>query len=212
MKDQKPISHEEGRKAVDWSEVHRRLAAIQRTIERGATRSLDEKRAILKARARALAQDPNEQKPISETLEVLEFLLANESYGIESSFVRELYRVKNFTPLPGTPAFVRGITSVRGEILSVIDMKRFFALPEMETTDHNQVIIVRNDAMEFCILADQISGVRLIPLEDIQPPPPTLTGISAEYLRGVTSDRTVVLDAEKILSDRKIVVDEEVRT
>jgi purine-binding chemotaxis protein CheW len=212
MTDSKPITQGQETKAIDWSEVHQRLAAIQRAIERGATPSPDEKKAILKARARALAQNPNEQKTISETVEILEFLLGNESYGIETSFVRELYRVKDFTPLPGTPAFVLGITSVRGEILSVIDMKKFFALPEMETTDHNKVIIVHNEAMEFCIPADYISGVRLLPLEDIKPPPPTLTGISTEYLRGVTSERMVILDAEKILSDKKIVVDEEVRT
>jgi purine-binding chemotaxis protein CheW len=211
MKDKKPVSQGEETKAIDWSEVHRRLEATQAAIERGTTPSPDEKRAILKARAKALAQDPNEKKAAGETIEVLEFLLGDESYGIEATFVREVYPLKELTPLPGTPSFVLGITNVRGEILSVIDMKKFLDLPEMETTDHNRVVIVHNESMEFGILADHIPGVRLIRLEDIRPPPPTLTGISAEYLRGVTSERTVILDAGEILSDKKIVVDEAVR-
>ena len=211
MKDKKSISQGEETKAIDWSEVHRRLEATQAVIERGTTPSPDEKRAILKARAKALAQDPNEKEAVGEAIEVLEFLLGDESYGIEATFVREVYPLKELTPLPGTPSFVLGVINVRGEILSVVDMKKFFDLPEMETTDHDKVVIVHNESMEFGILADHIPGVRLIRLEDIQPPPPTLTGISAEYLRGVTSERTVILDAGEILSDKKIVVDEAVR-
>jgi len=210
MKDLNPRAQET--KSIEWEEIYHRLEAIQQTIERGATPSPDKKKAVLKARARALAQNSNEQSALAETVEVLEFQLGSESYGIETRFVRELYRAKKFAFLPGVPSFVLGITSVRGEILSVIDLKKFFALPGVETIEHNRVIIVQNEVMEFCIPVDNITGVRLIPLEDIKPPPPTLTPITREYLRGVTSDRTVLLDGEKILTDRKLMVDEVVRT
>jgi purine-binding chemotaxis protein CheW len=64
--------------------------------------------------------------------------------------------------------------------------------------------------MHFGVLADAILGVRRVPVADIQPSLPTLTGIREQYLRGVTSERTIVLDAEKLLADRKIVVQEQV--
>ncbi len=210
MKDLCPRAQET--RSIEWEEIQHRLEAIQQTIELGDTPSPEKKKAILKARARALAQNPNDQSALAETLEVLEFQLSGERYGVETRFVRELYRAKNFTFLPGVPPFVLGITSVRGEILSVIDLKKFFALPAVEAIEHNKVIIIQNEVMEFCIPADNISGVRLIPLEDIKPPPPTLTAITREYLRGVTSDRTVILDGEKILTDGKLVVDDVIRT
>jgi purine-binding chemotaxis protein CheW len=64
--------------------------------------------------------------------------------------------------------------------------------------------------MRFGILADAIIGVHAIPVADIQASLPTLTGIREEYLKGVTPDRTVILDAEKLLADERIVVQEQV--
>jgi purine-binding chemotaxis protein CheW len=64
--------------------------------------------------------------------------------------------------------------------------------------------------MVFGILADAIVGVRSIPLDTIQPSLPTLTGVRAAYLKGVTSDHMVILDAGALLSDRQVIVLEEV--
>jgi purine-binding chemotaxis protein CheW len=73
-----------------------------------------------------------EEKAYDEYIEVVEFLLAHEKYGIESKCVREVYPLKELTPVPCTPSFVRSIINVRGKILSVIDIKKFFELPEDE--------------------------------------------------------------------------------
>jgi purine-binding chemotaxis protein CheW len=72
------------------------------------------------------------------------------------------------------------------------------------------VVIVHDGKMEFGILADAVLGVQDIMLSDLQPALPTLTGIREEFLRGVTRERMVVLDAQKLLSDKNIVVHEEV--
>lgn len=169
----------------------------------------DNKGELLKARAIALAKKP-EKKDSDEYIEVVEFQLAHEKYAIQSAFISEVYPLKELTPVPCTPQFVAGIINVRGKIISVIDIKKFFELPGKGITDLNKVIIIHNGLLEFGILADAVLGATQIPLRDIQPSLPTLTGIRAEYLRGVTKEGLVVLDAEKILSDKKIVVHEEV--
>lgn len=194
----------------DWSEIHRRIEIAQAGLEQGVTRSVEEKNAILKTRAKALAREAEEKTAVEEYLEVVEFVLGYETYGIESSYVREVYPLKELTPLPGTPPFVLGIINVRGRILSVIDIKKFFDLPDKGLTDLNKVIILRSDSMEFGILADTILGVRAVSLNALQPSLPTLTGIREEYLKGVTGERLVVLDAQKLLSDEKVIVNEQV--
>lgn len=168
-----------------------------------------DKKKLLKARAAALAKNP-EKKEASEYIEVVEFLLASERYCIQSGYVSEVYPLKELTPVPCTPKFVAGIINARGKIISVIDIKKFFELPEKGISDLNKVIIIHNRVMEFGILADAVFGAGRIPLRDIQPSLPTLTGIRAGYLRGLTKEGLVVLDAEKILSDKKIVIHEEV--
>ena len=69
---------------------------------------------------------------------------------------------------------------------------------------------MRTPRLELGILADEIIGVRFIAPQEIQASLPTLTGVRADYLRGVTSDRTVVLDAVRLLADEKLIVRDEV--
>jgi purine-binding chemotaxis protein CheW len=207
MKDEE--ASRKGPRTIDWEEVNRRLTAARTTIEKGWMPTPEEKRNILRNRAKTLAHETAKDDS-SEKIEVLEFLLAYERYGIESSFVREVYPLKDLTPVPCTPMHVLGIINVRGQILSVIDLKKFFDLPEKGLGDLNKVIILKGDAMEFGVLADVILGVSTLPLSTLQQALPTLTGIREEYLKGISEDRTTILDGAKILSDAKIVVNEEV--
>jgi len=205
-----PPSREQKKAAVDWRDIERRMAAVRAAIERGSTPPPEETQRILKARAQALALEPVQAEAANERLEVVEFLLAYERYAVESRYVREVYPLESLTPLPCTPVFVLGIVNLRGEILSVIDIKKFFDLPEQGLTDLNKLVVLRSENMLFGILADAISEVRRIPITGIQPSLPTLTGIREAYLRGVTPDRTIILDAEKLLSDANIIVQEQV--
>jgi len=170
----------------------------------------EEEQGILHARARALAREPDREKAREASLEIMEFLLGYETYGIEMSWVREALPLKDLTPVPCTPPFVLGLIGVRGQILSVIDIRKFFDLPEKGLTDLNKVIVIRDEGMEFGILADAVLGVRSIPLTGLQPSLPTLTGVREEYLRGVTQERLVVLDGRKLLNDKRLVVHEEI--
>jgi len=167
---------------------------------------------ILRERARLLARVP-EREPVTGTvLELLEFSLAQERYAVENRFVLEVCPLKELTPLPCTPPFLLGIVNVRGRILPVLDLKRFFDLPENGLTDLHRIILVRGAGLELGLLADAITGVRSMAADSLQPSLPTLTGIREDYLKGVTAERLVVLDLARILADPKIVVHEEVES
>ena len=170
----------------------------------------DIQRIILKKRAAALAVEPKEDGTENDLIEIVEFLLADEYYAIESVFISEVCHLKDLTPIPCTPAFVLGVINLRGTILSVIDLRTFFELPNKGLSDLNKVIVLNDGVMEFGILADVIRGVRLISVKTLQASLPTLTNIRADYLKGVSEERLVVLDGGKILSDQRMVVHEDV--
>ncbi|MBC8458697.1 MAG: purine-binding chemotaxis protein CheW, partial [Deltaproteobacteria bacterium] len=153
---------------IDWQEVNQRLESAQIALESGLTLTSEEKKRILKARARVLAREADKELLDQDYLEVVEFLLAYETYGIESAYVREIYPLTEITLLPGTPPFVRGIVNIRGQILSVIDLKKFFELPEKGLTDLNKIIIIRDDNMGFGVLADAVLGIRKLPVREIE--------------------------------------------
>jgi purine-binding chemotaxis protein CheW len=167
-------------------------------------------RQLLHARALTLARPPERAAASDSMFELLEFRLAHERYALENKWVREVSNFKELTPLPCCPPFVLGIVNVRGRILPVLDIKRFFDLPEKGLTDLHRIILVGGNDLELGLLADTIVGVRSIPTADLQPPLPTLTGVRGDYLKGVTAERLVVLDLARILADPKIIVHEEV--
>lgn len=194
---------------VDWNEIKSSVNTLQESLDRENILPPEEKHTLLKARAQTLAVETKDEAAQKESVEIVVFNLASETYGIGSTFIREVYPLKDFTTLPGTPAFVLGIVNVRGQIISVIDLKKFFNLPEKGLGELNKVIIIRNERMEFGILADIIHGTRSISIEEIQTPPVSTGGIGAGYLKGVTNDHIIILDTEKILEDEKIIVHQE---
>jgi purine-binding chemotaxis protein CheW len=165
---------------------------------------------ILRARAQALARAPQAAPAAGTMLELLEFRLASERYAVESRHVQEVHPLRDLTPLPCTPPFIVGIVNVRGRILPVVDLKKFFDLPERGLTDLHRIILVRGHGLELGLLADVIVGVRSVAADSLQPSLPTLTGIRADYLKGISEERLVVLDLERLLSDPKIIVHEDV--
>ncbi len=165
---------------------------------------------ILSYRAKLLAVEEEKKLVEEETIEIIEFVLSYEKYGIESSYIKEVYAMKDFTTVPCTPDFVKGITSLRGEIISIVDIKKFFDLPDKGLTDLNRVLIANNGKMRMGILADRILGVKMVLNNDIKTDLKSIKNISSSYLKGITSDHLIILDIDKILTDPNFIVDQEV--
>jgi purine-binding chemotaxis protein CheW len=163
-------------------------------------------RRILRERAAELARPVAAPGDI-HVLELLEFRLASERYAVETRYVAEVHALRDLTPLPGTPPFVRGIVNLRGRILAVYDLKKFFALPEQGVTDLHRILVVDAGDFEIGLLADVVVGVRSLPLSALSPLP-TLSAIAADFLKGISEDRLVVLDLGRLLSDPRIVVND----
>ena len=121
---------------------------------------------------------------VRECLEVVSFMLGQEKYGVETRYVREVCPLNELTPLPGTPPFVLGIVNVRGQVLSVIDIRKLFDLPQKGVGDLDRVIVLQHGGMEFGILANSILGVVQVPTDDLQPSLPTLDGPSRGVSQG----------------------------
>ncbi|MBD8873611.1 chemotaxis protein CheW [Rhodanobacter sp. DHB23] len=171
----------------------------------------DAAHAILRERAQRLAQRPS-GKPLDEQVELLEFTLAHERYALLASQVHDVQPLRDLTPLPCTPPFLRGLVNLRGRLVAVIDLKQFFGLPEPGITDLHRIVLLRRGEVEIGLLADTVEGVSVVDKSRIRPTPSIVGGVAAEYIVGVTPERLVVLDTDAILSDPRLVVDEDVNT
>ena len=193
----------------DWESIRRRLAATASAIAELPGSDPQAERRILEARARALAKPPPRPDDV-ERLEVLAFTLAGETYGIETTHVREVCRLGELVPLPCTPPFVAGIMNLRGQILAVFDLRRLFDLPARGLGELDQVIVLGDRDQRLGLLADAIAGVQSIALSALQPGLPTLTGIREKFCRGVTGQMLALLDGAKLLADASLKVNDPV--
>jgi purine-binding chemotaxis protein CheW len=165
---------------------------------------------ILKSRAAELARESDMRPGEGPFLELLEFGLGRERYAIEARHVREIARVRDVTPVPGVPKFILGVMNIRGQILSVIDLRQFLNVSNAGIGDsRSKAIVVAGDGIEFAIIADAIEGITRLGESSVHPPPPTLNGIHTEYLKGIASDFLIILDGEKLLTASRLIVDEE---
>ena len=99
----------------------------------------------------------------STTVQVVEFLLGKEHFAVDLFNVREIVEYKTITQLPDTPAYIKGIIDLRGEITTIIDLKeRLNITRQSGATDENSRIIVLDDNItesKTGIMVDNVSSV-----------------------------------------------------
>lgn len=165
---------------------------------------------ILHARALALAKESTSFTAHEAYLEVTSFRLGREQYAFESRLIREIVRLREYTPLPCVPPFIAGILNLRGWIIALLDLRQVLGLPGAAITETTQVIVLSDNGMEFGVLIDAMDGVSHIPLSGIQQQTPMPCHQHHRYIRGVTTERMLILDARQLLNDPLLRVQEEI--
>jgi purine-binding chemotaxis protein CheW len=193
---------------VDWNEVRQKLADSQQQAATEKAVSPDKMKSILEARSRALSQSTEIQA--GESMQLVVFSLANETYGLATDYVREVQPLHQVSPVPCTPDLVVGVINIRGSIYSVIDIRSFFGVEQKEITELTKVILVNAAGLEVGILADDVKGATSIPLAEIKSALDAQSGIKDEYVQGVTKDMLIILNLEALLRDERIIVRQEV--
>ncbi len=163
--------------------------------------------AIMKQRAVRYAsrtKDPETHNQLS----VIGFHLHPEIYAIDYEYVKEVRTVIELTSIPGTPNFIMGIVNFRGNMLSVVNLKTFFGLKEKGLTEFNKLIIIGKGNFEFGIMTDGILGNLLLDQTKLNSPPLTLSETGSAFIKAVSSEGIILLDTEKILNSKQLIIEQ----
>ena len=125
----------------------------------------------------------------------LTFGLADEEYGIEILKVREIIGTVEITAVPRTPAFVKGVTNLRGKVIPVIDLRLKFDMPEAEQTEETCVIVIEVGGAEMGVLVDKVSEVLDIAAEDIDDTPSFGVELDTQFILGIgkAAEKVIIL-------------------
>ncbi len=151
---------------------------------------------VLNERAAVLARHI-EVEVVEETTDLVTLDVGGHSYAIEAKLVREVFPVREVTPLPTSPDFVLGITNVRGKIIAVLDLLRVLGMGAA-TRSARQIVIVAIGAIEVAFDIGE-SGIARIPRSRVRP----ASLPAGSYVKAVTSDDLGILDVERIIGDTR---------
>jgi purine-binding chemotaxis protein CheW len=130
------------------------------------------------------------------------FELAAERYGLPVAAVQEILRVGTLTRVPHSPAPVRGITSLRGRVLAVVDLRVRLGLPPVAVDARSRILVVDSRQRVLGLLVDAALQVRKLLPSALTPPPADVMTERSDYIRGVyhLEDQLIIaLDLDRAL-------------
>ena len=162
---------------------------------------------ILEERARILAR-PEESYDVNQSIEILRFSISHHEFAIEMHYVKEVVLTGKITPVPGTPGYIAGICVIRGEIISLVDLRVPLPIHHTGITDLNRVIVLSGNNLMFGILADQITGIGNLDLNRLTLASGYAGPDHMNFLKSVQDGSLFLLDTESILMDPRMVINE----
>jgi purine-binding chemotaxis protein CheW len=141
---------------------------------------------VLQRRAESLALEQVEQAD-EQRSGILLFALGDEWYGVRIAQVREIYNEYSITSIPCVPDYINGVINIRGEIVSVTDMRAMMGLGRTEVIGGDgqlPVIVVCDETVCTALVVDAIGDIAEVSAEAMEPPLAILDRAQADFVAG----------------------------
>jgi len=137
------------------------------------------------------------------------FSLAEREYAVSIDNVVEIGEPLNTTPVPNVPGWVLGVANLRGDIVSVVDLRAFMGLPPAAPGQEKRMLVAQSSDAEVstCVVVDQVRGIRYLNVDQLAEQTSAATDFIAQFIRGICEDdglELAVLDFERVLSSERM--------
>lgn len=144
------------------------------------------------------AETASSPEPAAET-EMLAFLLSGEEYVVAVGQVNEVLKMWSLTPVPNAPEHILGVSSLRGTMLTIIDLGKRLGLGPAAMSEKSRVVVVTVNDEKVGFIVDRVTGVVKLSPDLVRAVPETVEH-GVEFLRGIArkNDRLfILLDLDK---------------
>jgi purine-binding chemotaxis protein CheW len=190
---------------TNWEELRAKLRETADILNQSEHTALD----TLEPRTRQLARTVDGAEAAQDATRALTFAVGTERYAWLVRSVSAIARIGRVTPVPSAPLYYRGVTSLRGQVLSVLDLRAYLGLPPLDAQTEF-MIVIDGAGLEIGVLATDVFDVMNVRLNALTPA--SSAGLDAELVIGVTVDGMTILDAEALLRRERSRVDAENET
>ncbi len=141
----------------------------------------------------------------------LSFMIAGTDYGLPILTVKEILQFEETTRVPGTPASIRGVINVRGQVVPIVDLAVKFGRGETKVSKRTCILVVEaaigHERLVVGMLADAVNEVLDLPPSEIEPAPSFGANVRVDYITGmgkVGKAFVLLLDADRVLSASEV--------
>ena len=125
------------------------------------------------------------KKSSSGVLQYATFYCDQSLLGLDISFVQEINRNLDLTRVPLGHPCVRGVMNLRGEVVTMLDLRILMGLPKTQNTDKNRNLVLKCEGETFGLWVDGVADILTIDSQDITPAPSNLSLVESRLIRGV---------------------------
>jgi purine-binding chemotaxis protein CheW len=151
--------------------------------------------------AQVLDQDNHETE---EQMQWATFLLADELYGVDVMQVKEVLRLTEIAPVPGSAHYIMGILNLRGNVITVIDTRTLFGLEQVAPTDESRIVVIELEDQVVGMLVDSVAEVIYLRQSEIERAPNVGTDESTKFIQGVSyhnEELIILLDLNRMIDE-----------
>ena len=187
-----------GRVRIDWDEARRHLQEAETALENALVADAAKIGHVYRDRAIQMAKRHTETATDVRTIRALVFSLGAETYGIAISELAEVLPSTRCTPVPRAAAEIAGVINLRGELRSVIDLRRLLSLPPAADESASCILMLRNGGDEVGLKVGQVEKVQTIREDELASPESGGTEGASGYVKGLSPDKVIVLNPEAL--------------
>ncbi len=140
-------------------------------------------------------------------IQLATFYLDKMLIGIELDAVQEINRNIELTPVPHSADFIRGIINLRGNVVTVIDLRIILGLEQTNINENTSVVIVNYDGEQIALLVDKVADVVYAKTDLLESPPANMTETDSKYFKYIykmEKELLAVLNITGILETEQI--------
>lgn len=180
------------------------MGKIKKALQSSVTpsRFSPEQQAILRQRALLLAREESVREQAGAQEEYLGFLLGkNERYAIPYRYLDEVMPPQPIVRVPCAPAFVAGVFNCRGEMVTVLETRRYFGVAAGKPAEECHIVIVSARSLSLGLLVDELTGNGTYFAHELEETLPSGNFANLQCIRGIYQGNTALIDPGVMLAD-----------
>ncbi len=136
----------------------------------------------------------------------VKFSVGKEEFAVDIRLVREISKLQQMLRVPNTPPFIEGLLNLRGQVLTIFNLRKRLGMEDQAFDENSKIIIVWYDDIQIGFTVDKVSEIIKVEDTNVETTPPSITGIDKRFLSGVIKvgeNLILTLDLTKVLSSEE---------